>query len=53
VYRRPDVAVAMLKQILDEIQDLIHFRTIKNWGILTKKGALRRVKSAPTILYSN
>ena len=49
VYRQPDTAVAMLKQISDEIQELLHTRTLKNWGTLNKKGVLRRTQSMPNI----
>jgi len=39
VYRRPDIAVALLKQVV------IH----RNWAVLVKRYQVRRTKSLPNL----
>lgn len=46
IYRRPDIAVEILKQISDEIQELLHSRIVGNWGVMSK-GGIRRSQSLP------
>ena len=49
VYRRPEIAVGILKQIVEDIHNLIHNRIIRTWGILTRT-PLRRSQSAPNFM---
>jgi hypothetical protein len=46
IYRQPDIAVGILKQISDEIQELLHSRTVSNW-VAMSKGGIRRSQSLP------
>lgn len=50
VYNRPGTAVEMLKQISDEIEELLHMRIVRNWGALSRKGSVRRSQSLPNFL---
>ncbi len=50
VYSRPGIAVEMLKQISDEIEELLHLRIVRNWGALSRKGVIHRSQSLPNFL---
>ena len=47
MYRRPEVGVLILKQIAEDISNLLHYRMVVNWGILMKKRGVRRSQSLP------
>ena len=52
-YGRPEVALGILKQIANDIRNLLHNRMVRNWGILTKKQGLRRSQSLPNLYMSD
>lgn len=48
-FRRPEVAIEILKQIAGDIRNLLHDRVTRNWEIIGKKWGVRRSQSLPNI----